>query len=70
VSWEKALHQWVSAKAKLSTLNVGAAEDEHTMYVISVVQLAGMVQPQLLGIIHGKERRFNALESSKPNLLA
>jgi hypothetical protein len=60
VLWEKEHHQWASARAKLSTLNAGAAEDEHTMYVISVVQLAATAKPQKLGIIVGKERLFNA----------
>jgi len=47
VPWEKVLHQWASAKAKPFILNVGVAEDEHTMYDISVVEHAVMAKPQL-----------------------
>jgi len=60
VLWEKERHQWASARAKLSTLNVGVAEDEHTTCAISVVQLAATAKPQKLDIILGRERLFNA----------
>jgi hypothetical protein len=65
VPWEKVLHQWASAKAKLSILNVGVVEDEHTMCDISVVEHAVMVKPQLCGTILGCERLFKEYELSK-----
>ena len=67
--WEKVLHQWASARAKPSILNVGAAEDEHTMYVTSVVEHAVMAKPQPCGIILGCVRLFKEYVSSKNHFL-
>jgi len=58
--WEKEPLQWASARAKLSILNAGAAEDEHITCAINAVQLAVMEKPQKLGIIRGNVRLFNA----------
>ena len=54
--WEKALHQWVSARAKLSISCAGVAADAHTTYDINVVRLAVSGKPQLLDGIIGEQR--------------
>ena len=63
--WEKALHQWASAKARQFTLCAGAAEDAHTMYGISDVQLAVSEKPQLLEDTIGAPRLCKDKESAK-----
>jgi len=61
--WEKALHQWASARAKQSILNVGAAEDEHTTCETSIAELAVLENKEPCAIIRGCVKLFNALES-------
>jgi hypothetical protein len=63
--WEKALHRWVSAKARLSTLCAGVVADAHTMFAINVVQLAVLVKLQLLDGIIGVLRLCKDKESAK-----
>jgi len=67
VPWEKELHQWASARAKLFTLNVGVAEDELTMCAISVVEHAVMVNKKPCVTTLGCARLFKELELSKTN---
>jgi hypothetical protein len=54
--WEKALLQWVSTKARPSTLCVDVAAEEHITYAINVAQLAVSVKPQLLDDTNGEQR--------------
>jgi|WetSurMetagenome_2_1015567.scaffolds.fasta_scaffold31343_4 hypothetical protein len=65
--WEKALHQWVSARARLSTLCAGVAADVHTTYAINVVQLAVSEKPQLSDGTIGEQRLCKDKESAKPS---
>lgn len=67
--WEKALLQWVSAKAKLSTSCVGAAADAHITYDINVVRLVVSEKPQLLDGTIGEPRLCKDKESAKPSNL-
>jgi hypothetical protein len=67
--WEKALHQWVSARARLSTSCVGAAADAHIMCVINVVRLAVSEKPRLFDGIIGGQRLCKDKESAKPSNL-
>lgn len=64
--WEKALHQWVSARAKLSTSCAGAAADAHTTYAINGVRLAVSETPQLSDGTIGAQRLCKDKESAKP----
>ncbi len=63
--WEKALHQWVSARAKLSISCAGAAADAHTTYDINVVRLAVSEKPPLLDGTIGEPRLCKDKESAK-----
>jgi hypothetical protein len=64
--WEKALHRWVSGRAKLSTSCAGAAADAHITYVTNVVRLAVSEKPpQSEGTI-GEQRLYKDKESAKP----
>jgi hypothetical protein len=65
--WEKALLQWVNARAKLSTSCAGVAADVHTMYAINVVRLAVSEKLQLLDGIIGEPRLCKDKESAKPS---
>ena len=65
--WEKELHQWASAKAKLFTLNVGAAEDELTMCAISIVAHAVTENKEPCDITVGCAKLFKESESFKIN---
>jgi hypothetical protein len=68
-SWEKALHQWANAKAKLSTLNAGVAEDEHTMFVTSDVQRAVTEKELPFGIMLGRQKLWAEPELPYPKEL-
>jgi len=57
--WEKELHQWASARAKPFTLNVGAAEDEHTTYEINTAELAVLANKKPCDIIPGCAKLCN-----------
>ena len=63
--WEKALHQWVSARAKLSISCAGVAADAHTTYDINVVRLAVLEKLPLLDGTTGEQRLCKDKESAK-----
>ena len=65
--WEKALHRWASARAKLSTSCVGAAADARITYVINVVQLAVSEKPPQSDGTIGEQRLCKGKESVKPS---
>jgi hypothetical protein len=63
--WEKAHHQWGSAKAKPFTLCAGVAADGHTMCDRSVVEPAVLEKQQKFDGTIGEQRLFKDKESQQ-----
>ena len=63
--WEKALHQWASARERQFTSYAGAVADEHIMCAINVVPLADSEKPQLLDGTNGEQKLYKDKESAK-----
>ena len=68
--WEKALHQWASARERQFTSYVGAVADAHIMCAINVVLLADSEKPQLLDGTNGEQRLCKDKEFAKSLILS